>query len=397
MGDEKMGDVFQQSRYRINVILLTVVGQWPFQETNQRRITFGVTLFFSCSLFVAQVRKVYFEGDDLSVVFEAVAPFIFEGICASNLLNNVFNVGIMRQMLKFIEGDWKNIQGEEKRILTAFADEGYMLNVFYAVWIYGSMTLFLILPIVSKVIVAFGWANMSEAVRFQVPVDYYVDDHEYYVYLQMHLCIAVTLMCTIIIASDIMFIMLVQHACGMFSAVSHTLEHLVEDEDLELDLYPRRTDDETFWIVVDCIKKQNSAIKFTELLESGYCWSFFFVVGFNMGLLTFAGFQIIMHSDSVDEAIRQGLFTGGEMVHLFFENYLSQRLTDHSLCVYEAINKARWYKTSMRTRKLLNFMLLRSVIPCTLRAGKIYDLSMENFSKLVRTSVSYFTVLCSFQ
>ncbi|EFN71666.1 hypothetical protein EAG_01252, partial [Camponotus floridanus] len=41
-----------------------------------------------------------------------------------------------------------------------------------------------------------------------------------------------------------------------------------------------------------------------------------------------------------------------------------------------------WYKLSLRSRHLLRFMLMRAIKPCYIRAGKMYVMSLENFSSV---------------
>lgn len=56
-----------------------------------------------------------------------------------------------------------------------------------------------------------------------------------------------------------------------------------------------------------------------------------------------------------------------------------------------------WYRAGKNSKNLLHMMIMRSRKPCKLTAGKIYLMSLENFSAVVKTSMSYFTVLLSFR
>ena len=78
---------------------------------------------------------------------------------------------------------------------------------------------FLILPIAPKIIVAIGLANISAPAQFPFPVDFYVDSEEYFVYISTYIAIAVFFLITIIISVDTMFVVFVQHACGIFAAI----------------------------------------------------------------------------------------------------------------------------------------------------------------------------------
>lgn len=53
---------------------------------------------------------------------------------------------------------------------------------------------------------------------------------------------------------------------------------------------------------------------------------------------------------------------------------------------------SNWYKISLRSRQLLKFTLLRTIKPCRIKAGKMYIMSMENFSSVsINTSYRFST------
>lgn len=81
------------------------------------------------------------------------------------------------------------------------------------------MTVYLIVPFAPKFIVACGWANLSTAVHFPIPVDYFVDSEENLICIQIHLCVGIFFMITIYVAVDTLFVVFVQHASGIFSAI----------------------------------------------------------------------------------------------------------------------------------------------------------------------------------
>ncbi|XP_018358400.1 PREDICTED: uncharacterized protein LOC108758109 [Trachymyrmex cornetzi] len=72
-----------------------------------------------------------------------------------------------------------------------------------------------------------------------------------------------------------------------------------------------------------------------------------------------------------------------------------QRLMDHSLNVFNSVSRSQWYTFSLKTKKVLRILLYRSIVPCTLTAGKLYVMSMANYSSVVQTAMSYFTTFSS--
>ncbi|KAL0111605.1 hypothetical protein PUN28_013061 [Cardiocondyla obscurior] len=87
----------------------------------------------------------------------------------------------------------------------------------------------------------------------------------------------------------------------------------------------------------------------------------------------------------------------GQLLHIYSLSSTSQRLLDHSTEMQEVIYNCNWYKISLRSRHLLQFTLMRTTKPCQIEAGKMFVMSMENFSSILKVSVSYFTMITSLQ
>ncbi|XP_028045664.2 putative odorant receptor 85d [Monomorium pharaonis] len=99
----------------------------------------------------------------------------------------------------------------------------------------------------------------------------------------------------------------------------------------------------------------------------------------------------------LDEMIRILSANLGEVLHMYLLCLLCQRLIDYSSGVREAIYNCDWYKMSIKSRYLVRFTLLRTTKPCQIKAGKMFLMSMENFSSILQVSLSYFTMLTSLQ
>ncbi|KAK0086693.1 hypothetical protein PV325_002690, partial [Microctonus aethiopoides] len=73
------------------------------------------------------------------------------------------------------------------------------------------------------------------------------------------------------------------------------------------------------------------------------------------------------------------------------------KLIDESESIQKYINFSDWYKVPINTQKLLILTTLRSQKPSGITAGKMMTLGMENFGAMVKTAVSYLTVLMAVQ
>ncbi|XP_044599206.1 uncharacterized protein LOC123275263 [Cotesia glomerata] len=148
---------------------------------------------------------------------------------------------------------------------------------------------------------------------------------------------------------------------------------------------------------VHCLFFNFLQMRFAELLEECYAMSFGVLVGLNLPMISLTGFQIITQSNTVQQILKGLTFIAGQMLHLFFDCYMSQKLNDSSSQIAQSIANVNWYKQSIRSQKLLVVMTVRSQVPCKLTAGKVMDLSIENFAKMLKTAGSYFTMLLSMQ
>ncbi|OXU26446.1 hypothetical protein TSAR_015591, partial [Trichomalopsis sarcophagae] len=69
----------------------------------------------------------------------------------------------------------------------------------------------------------------------------------------------------------------------------------------------------------------------------------------------------------------------GLMMHMFYVSYPGQQLIDRSSGIFNDAYNNEWYECSIKSQRLLAFMMLRCTKPCELTAGGIYTMNLENF------------------
>ncbi|KAF7988658.1 hypothetical protein HCN44_001231 [Aphidius gifuensis] len=106
---------------------------------------------------------------------------------------------------------------------------------------------------------------------------------------------------------------------------------------------------------------------------------------------------MILRWDDKPEVMRMALFTITLSIMLLFNTLPSQQLIDSSGNVFYRITECQWNKLTLKSQILIQIMLIRSTQTNTLTAGKVYPINMESFGKIMKTSMSYFTVLKSMQ
>ncbi|KAL6441739.1 hypothetical protein ACFW04_003676 [Cataglyphis niger] len=349
-------DIFRSRLYRLNRVLLSLLGLWPFQQDIYRRVAFVTVSFLGITQAITQVLALITLRGDLDATLECIPPLIVDCACIVKMVNLLCNIKKIKILLIHIQGNWQSWTiKSEFEILHKFAETGRSITIGYASGMYAFGSLFPIMAIIPKILNENVASNYStRPVGFPYHVEYFVDLNKYYYPVLIHNYLATAIRLTAIISCDTCVAILVQHCCALFSIV-----------------------------------------RFADLLETVYSKAFFIEVGLIIGAMSLSAVQATNDTLTPQIAIRHGGYIIAQLLHLFTVCWLGQQIIDHSDRVYTSIYRGEWYETSSKSRKLLNMIMLRSISPCTLTAGKIMVLSLPSFSAVVRASASYFTVLQS--
>ncbi|KAF7400961.1 hypothetical protein HZH66_006145 [Vespula vulgaris] len=379
--------------------LMRIVGQWPHQTKMEKILVSLVYLPFVLLQAVLQGGGMIAAWNyDSDIALENFAPFLVSLMIVVKIVNFIFNSAKMKKLLVTMQDDWRMAmkKDEEIRILHDYYSIGTLLSKGYAVCVYGSMMPFLMVPVMTLSSRFLGLAgNETEQYPLIFHAEYFVSMEKYYYFVLIHSYFGTIGFCAAVVGIDSMFVFYVQHICGVITILGNRLENVIKDGDMNVDIYPNKANDKTCKLAGDCVILHNHILQYSQTIESANTVSFFVQLGLNMVCISFTGFQAVMHLNKPDEALRYGSFAIAQTCHLLFESLPAQQLYDHSIRVCEYAANGSWYRASLRTRKILNLMILRSQTPIQLTAGKFYILNLENFSAVVRTSFSYFTVLCS--
>ncbi|XP_029166097.1 odorant receptor 9a-like isoform X1 [Nylanderia fulva] len=263
-----------------------------------------------------------------------------------------------------------------------FAATIYTLGFFYSTMPIVISKLYLLLP-----------TNETYTGKFLFRIEHVLDVDKYFNLLMLHGIISVFFIVSIWIAADGMFILCTQHVCALFECIRYNMERIQSPDFATMNI----EDDEAYHIIIGCIKSYKRALKFSELLSSTYATYYLFLLGNVVIAGSFSAAELIMVETQLDEVIRIVSCNAGLLLHIFYLSLMSQRMIDHSSGFHEVIYNCNWYKISIRSQKLLRFTLQRASKPCQIKAGKLYVMSMENFSSILQVSMSYIAMLTSLQ
>nr|WQS23365.1 odorant receptor 15 [Diaphania glauculalis] len=82
----------------------------------------------------------------------------------------------------------------------------------------------------------------------------------------------------------------------------------------------------------------------------------------------------------------------GMLVDIFIICYYSQLLNSSSGGIAQAAAKTVWYKEDMRFQTSICIIIMRAQKPCSLTAMDVFDISLETFNRVLKTTWSYFSL-----
>nr|AXM05182.1 odorant receptor [Campoletis chlorideae] len=395
-----MTNIFQERYYKINKTLLILVGGWPYVSLPVRNTVLTFAFCIAVSGVIPQIIAVSQVLDDWDIVVDSITPFAINVAFGIKLLNIAINAEKMQKILEHIRIDWLSLVGKsELRIMHEYAERGRQFTIVYATGVYAFTLLFLTKPVATKILQDLKLLNDSEPAKYPLLLNYYFFDTE----ANYYSVLPVTYLCTVIVttgiaAADTLFIVQVQHGCAMFSILGHQFQRMVDKITDDWTICSRPVDDSAYTHISTCIRNHNKVLEFSNLLESVYSMALLSIVGMNTILISVTGYQSVMIMDEKPmDALRYIAATVALLVHLFFQSYFSQKLINHSEDVRHCLYEVEWYRATPCTQKLLTFILMRTLIPCRLTAGKLLVMSLESFTSVLKTSMSYFTLLRSMQ
>nr|KAF7427683.1 hypothetical protein H0235_007377 [Vespula pensylvanica] len=379
--------------YKVLRFFMRICGLWPYQSFFAKYFFITMTIFLSEGILVGQLIEVIQIRTDLNEVIDCIPNILISLIVGIEFIGLVFNSGKLKKCIDRIVEDWQHLSSNvEIELLKSFTVQGRKLAFVYLFYMSLTGFMFMLQPIV----LSFNSDNSTNIIS-TIPyrVQYGIDIEKYYYEILFHCYVSVFSHMLILSSINLIYISFIQHACGLFSVIGYKLEHLGDEGRLDVDLNIKKVDDNNYRIALDCLRKHIKVIEFSEFIDGSFSVSYLFNLGLFVLMLAVSGTQILMHTDEINEAVRYACLFTSILIQLFWQCWQAQRLLNYSNIPYESVNQGYWYYTSTRCKRTLALIMIRSSKPCEITAMNLLTFSIETFSSVLRTSMSYFTVLQS--
>ncbi|OXU20689.1 hypothetical protein TSAR_013728 [Trichomalopsis sarcophagae] len=355
------------------------------------------------------------------IILENISVFFyFQGVTAK-FFTAILTEDKLKYVYEEVMKDWKRFTDKnEIAILCQFAQVGRVLTVVWSMYTVISCVLFVTMPAVIPMILNIILTrNETFKKSLCIYCEYYIDQDKYFFYIFLHHIIAGVVTIFLTIGIDTSYVNCIQHVLTLFnvSRLKVAFDTICHFKKKDCNL--KTLENHAHSYVVNSIRLHQRSIKlssrFVDTIQSAYNVVFFIVCALLLfGISTFT-VDLIWNLHNPINLMRIACLWMGTIMYMFYSNWPGQKLIDSSNELFDAIYNISytcgWFEFPMKTKILIRFMLLRSIVPCRLTAGPLLQMNFEscslvsytsedffnliNSSNILRSAMSYFTVLAT--
>ncbi|XP_076629139.1 uncharacterized protein LOC143345661 [Colletes latitarsis] len=386
--------------YKLSATLMSFIGLWPYQNINLRRLKTGLIslsnwYFMFVLLMVFKTTKF-----TLSLLLKNLSPIIMFMGCLLKYNAFWYQTDTIKEFMERVRYDWNTKQDEILKILQKHATIGRHYAKLYAMFVYPSAVIVTIFQVAAFVFVTDASTNGTRVNYFPIMTEYLMDEEKYLYFIVFHQNFTLFLCASTFVATETLYIMWLQHAAGLFEITSYHIDKAVSAESMRLPVSQEHSDRNSKRFLVSAVIAHKNATKFATDLRIRFqaSYSVLLILGVvSLSVNFFRLSQAVFLTHDVEEFLISLLFSISELVYMFYINYLIQQLLDCANSLVTVIYDTKWYKRSIIIQKLLLIIMTRCNEPFHFSFYNFYSGSIEGFSTLVKSTVSYFMVMSSFE
>ncbi|KAL6445397.1 hypothetical protein ACFW04_002294 [Cataglyphis niger] len=384
----------QDQYFNLNRILLLIVGLWPYQNSKLARFQFFcffsiviTFIIFQFTTFITSKCTANFVIKVLSLVCIFICIIIkYYSFC--------INSETVRNLIEELQRIYNDLEdGNEIAIIEKYGRNAKYYTATLTIFIACSIFILIDAQLLPDILQIISSTNKSRQRHLQILTEYFVDQQKYFYYLLLHINAAICIGFVVLVATGSTFIAYFQYMCAMFTIASYRIENAIKIQiSHNIIKHNKNLIHKSIKSAVDIHRK---AIALCIDLISKFEMSFFFLIIFGVMTLSLNMFRIVSSTCNTDELSLSFIVGFISLLYMFIANLVGQEITDHYNYIYVAAYKIRWYIAPPYIQKLILILLQRGNKNFGLNIGGLYIASIQCFTTLANTSLSYFTVMYS--
>ncbi|KAL6445390.1 hypothetical protein ACFW04_002293 [Cataglyphis niger] len=384
----------QDQYFSLTRIFLLIVGLWPYQKSKLARFQFFcffniviTFIIFQLTTFITSKCTANFVIKVLSLVFIFICIIIkYYSFC--------INSETVRNLIEELQRIYNDLEdGNEIAIIEKYGRNAKYYAAALIILFVCSIFIVTDIQVWPDILQIISFSNASQQRHLHILTEYFVDQEKYYYYLLLHINTAICIGFVVLVATGSMFIAYFQYMCAMFTIASYRIENAIKIQiSHNIIKHNKNLIHKSIKSAVDIHRK---AIALCIDLISKFEMSFFFLIIFGVMTLSLNMFRIASSTCNTDELSLSFIVGFISLIYMFIANLVGQEITDHYNYIYVAAYKIRWYIAPPYIQKLILILLQRGNKSFGLNIGGLFTASIQCFTTLANTSLSYFTVMYS--
>ncbi|XP_068966131.1 uncharacterized protein [Bombus flavifrons] len=376
---------------------IQLLGQDPRHKSSTRNMIVIIVVTSIASITIPTTIELFasLHKKDMDGVIECLPHFVASSISAVKVLNMHFNKRNFSKLFQLVARQWQQLKfNDELHVLEKVVIQGNRMAHFYRNTLVSFMVLFFLVPLISPMLDIVHPINGTRTRQQLLRVNYiFFNDDDYFFYIYLQLCWSSVVVVFTIIGADWLYMLIIHHSSGLFAVCGHRVQKATVNPNNSTGTVV--SENYTYEKIRNCAIMHSEAILFYNILNGSSQGSYLIQVGLNMLGISVTAVQIVVNLDRPEEAMRSAVFCGASQFHLFLLSLPGQVLLDHCSDLADNIYSSTWYGTPVQIQKVLYVMQIRCKRFCSLTAGGLYEMNIENFGNTFKTCMSYITMLMS--
>ncbi|CAL1674350.1 unnamed protein product [Lasius platythorax] len=377
----------------IVMLLLPMCGIWPGRST-----ILITRLFWIASIaFIVLCQYLYFSThlnpQDFFNLVHCFSSFLAYAKVFTKLVAFWINQQKLVETLALITDDWNDCANSDIGVRVTMHKAKLSDRITNAILILHTMTIvgYCLGAILAGADATDEAIELTYANKMQLPFNVNTQRTYRFVLIAefMHL-----ILCNLVAGVvNAILLTLVLHVGGQIEILQNSLSQLISGE--------IRNEEESIVIATNkIIRKHIKIIQFSKNIEDLYAHIALLLFASNTVLICLIGFLIVTAigtPDAKEQIMKCLLFFSTTNLEAFIFCYAGEYLSNKSKTIGFAMYNCPWYNLRPNDSRVLLFVILRSQKQLTLTAGKMMELSLESFTRIMNASGSYLSVLLAMQ
>ncbi|XP_019696731.1 uncharacterized protein LOC105182722 isoform X3 [Harpegnathos saltator] len=238
----------------------------------------------------------------------------------------------LKHLMEHVKKDWNMLKDKrELEIIEKYIYIGNMCCMGCAILGVMGIIIFLLTPFVPNILDILAPINVSRTRQLPIPGQYFVDQQKYFYAIVLHLDINVIIIVTTLLGTESLYIMHVQHACGLFRIASYRVSRAFDDNLLQA-YAPRKRMIIVYQRIIEAVHIHKRALEFSESLWSSLSVSYSI-------LLTIGIISLIINLFCIPDAMALRPFASAKIIAIYDAKKYEKLQNGHRWYIYFIIRR----------------------------------------------------------